>query len=165
MSEITGLEALDKRLSSFEAEIKRQAGILIEEQALETQRDLVNMIAVRTGRAMEALAAPEAVKLKRDRAGDVIEASVGLIELKQKRSAFHLLFLEKGRKAYTAGSRRFGGRDKRGNVKMRKVKRTVGAMAPRNYFRVAFTLMRERMKTARGISRLKAFALNNIRNV
>lgn len=164
MSAILGLDLIEKRLDSFADEMAVQAGKLIEEQALVTQRDLVNMLPQYSGRAVEALASPGAVKFKRDRKGNVIEASVGLNTLDQKRKAFHLLFLEKGRKAYSAGSRRFGGKDKAGRIKMRKVKRTVGAMAPRQYFRVAFTLLRERMKTARGINRLKAFALNNIKN-
>lgn len=179
-SHIAGLESVTARLQSFEKEMVAQASNLIDEQAAETQRSLVNMLPVHSGQAMSALADPAAIKTKRDRAGNTIEASVGLVDKDVAKRAFYLLFLEKGRKRYIAGDaklgKRFAGVDKRYATaearkegrdarKFRKVKRNVGPIEARQYFRVAFTLLRERMATERGINRLKAFVLDNAKNL
>lgn len=165
MSTITGIEALDRRLDSFKAQQVRAAGRMLEEQATLTQRDLVNMVPHRTGRAVNALAAPDAVKLIRDKAGNVVQAQVGLLTSENRKRAFHLFFLEKGREAGQVGGKRRSGRYKSGERRYKKLTRRVGAMAPRHYFRIAFTLMRARLKTARGIANFKAFIADNVANL
>ena len=171
-----GQAALESRLRTFEREMGRQASSLIEDQAHETQRDLVAMVPVVSGSAQGALASPDAVKLRTDAAGNVKSAKVGLNTREQGRAAFYLMFLEKGRRRYVAGDAklgvRFAGIDKRyakarqtdpnrDARKWRRVKRNVGPIEARQYFRVAYTLLKGRMATARGINRLKAFAVDN----
>ncbi len=93
MSSIVGLEAVERRLEGLKTSITREMGVILEEQAQATQRDIVNMLPHHTGRAIEAMSSPDAIKIKRDKAGNCIEATVGLLSSENRRKAFHLLFL------------------------------------------------------------------------
>jgi len=179
-SRVIGADLLKRRLGTFRKEMGVQAGDLIVEQAGIVQRDLVDIVPMRSGQAAAALASPDAIKTKTDSRGIVSQAKVGLNTTEQGRKAFYLLFLEKGRKRYVAGDAklgvRFAGLDRRyakarmtdpnrDARKWRRVKRNVGPIEARQYFRVVYTMLRERMATARGLNRLKAFAIDNFKHI
>lgn len=165
MSEILGLDAIEKRMASFTKEMATQAGAVLEEQAKLTQRDLVNMLPHHTGAAIETLSRPDAIGLTRNSAGVVVKAEVGLLTAEARKRVFYLFFLEKGRQAANKGGQRRSGKYKSGEQRYKKVTRRVGAIAPRQYFRIAYTLMKQRMGNAMGKSKLKAFAIDNWNNM
>ena len=101
---------------------------------------------VRTGRLRRALAAEAALKTEVFTERRSFRITYGLF--KESDAPFYGPMVEFGTKGYQPGDKRRGGTDKQGRARMRTVKRSIPARAPRPYLRPAWDQYRPRIEAA-----------------
>lgn len=147
MSGIEGADAIGAALIAFGKNCVVNVEDALEADMLATQREAVELCPVHTGKGRDLLASPAA--LTSESAGPGQRRWT----FRVPPEAFYLLFVEFGTKSYEAGDVRSAGKDKRGNKRTAKVKRSRPAHRAYPFFRPAVANLMVRLRRRRGIAK------------
>lgn len=152
MSTITGVEAVDAALERYDKALVSAVGGYLAAEAQQIQRDLVELMPIKSGTAKDALSAPEAIRQIGTDADPKYE--VGFVDEGLRKRAYYVLWVDQGRDGARAGGRRRSGKYKTGEQRYKKVERNIGKIEPRRIFLRAFMRSEQRMKAIRSVSAL-----------
>lgn len=152
VSRIEGLVATDRRLMSSVQAYRAIIGAILETEARKVQAHVLADVPVASGATREVLASPEALKIERDRDGNVSGFTFGFLTVEGRKRAFYFVWIETGREAGTKNGRRRAGRTRAGAIRYRKITRTVGSIQPRRIFARAAVALSDRMIVQRGLA-------------
>jgi len=161
MSGVIGVDALRSSLAAYDKSVKELVEAKIPQLARDLQAEMVANTPIGTsGRRgyhlRDLLAEEQAVAVKTTKTG--VTAEVGFVTRDLQKRGFYAMWVERGRKAYAKGDYRRAGKDKRGKQREQKIKRNIGAMAPRLFMQMAFLRFRDRMKSERALAGIMAAA-------
>lgn len=158
MSGILGLDTAKSAFSAYETAFSEQMEKTVAAEMQQLQKDVVNLVPHRTGRLARWLSHPDAIKREKSKYAHGWRYRFGLPK-QGEREAYYWFWVEFGTKGHSKGENRAAGKDKRGNARVRRVKRDIPARRAQPALRPAFVMLKQRLATGRALAKVHALAL------
>lgn len=116
---------------------------LVDEKVREMQDTAVGLVPRRTGLVADTLASSDAIDKK------MVDGKLtwffGFLTAQAKRDAWYWRFIEFGTRGYEKGERRRAGVDRKGRIRLKRIKRAIPARKAQPFMRPAYILFKQAM--------------------